>query len=532
MSFTSEVIAPLTVKFTDTTPGAFAWAWDFADGQTSTEQHPTHVYAAPGNYTVSLTANAVSSASNEVTVDAPADPPVDPPAEDWLPITGMAKAIVVNAAGEPTNTIYAVRPGVNNGPVVGAWGSMALAGPSAEWPLGAGLFWNGGDGDYWGTEVYACPFHTMMFERLSEPHVLAKYTDPDYLIWKAAGGVPGSNPPNTHIVSFSRQLPETDSRYWDAYECEHGPRVPGILRGPDGKPLLDASGKWQVDPAAPPPGLLPVGTTPGVPHNYDGVIWIPGKYIGKPDGKGALLVPHTTFAFTTSSTVRAHYFDLDERRWGRFSANTIQINGGRLNRSSFDETMERIYHSFGWLDLVTKTQVSKQWAMNHDMSVETKMLFDPTRRLWIGANTTVGDAVKTEPGALIAVQPDAGLGYVTLPMQGDLWPRGYGRDAGLAYVPDVDCYYLYNCLGSNDTIRPLVDANVLFKIAPPSANPLTTPWTVTKEIMEGEVPERTPSVIGKTIGNQGRFFWHPQLKRLGFMNGVSQPFYFYTPRGL
>lgn len=30
------------------------WAWDFGDGNTSTQQNPTHTYAAPGDYTVSL----------------------------------------------------------------------------------------------------------------------------------------------------------------------------------------------------------------------------------------------------------------------------------------------------------------------------------------------------------------------------------------------------------------------------------------------------------------------------------------------
>jgi gliding motility-associated-like protein len=32
-----------------------SWLWDFGDGQTSTEQDPSHLYAAPGNYTVRLT---------------------------------------------------------------------------------------------------------------------------------------------------------------------------------------------------------------------------------------------------------------------------------------------------------------------------------------------------------------------------------------------------------------------------------------------------------------------------------------------
>jgi len=44
--------APLTVSFTDESTGTVTdWLWLFGDGATSTEQNPTHVYDAPGDYT-------------------------------------------------------------------------------------------------------------------------------------------------------------------------------------------------------------------------------------------------------------------------------------------------------------------------------------------------------------------------------------------------------------------------------------------------------------------------------------------------
>lgn len=59
--------APLTVVFTDTSnPGAepiTARLWEFGDGVTSTAQHPSHTYALPGAYTVSLTVTT-SAGSN------------------------------------------------------------------------------------------------------------------------------------------------------------------------------------------------------------------------------------------------------------------------------------------------------------------------------------------------------------------------------------------------------------------------------------------------------------------------------------
>lgn len=45
----------LTVICTDLSLGPTSWHWDFGDGRTSTEQNPTHTYASPGTYTITLT---------------------------------------------------------------------------------------------------------------------------------------------------------------------------------------------------------------------------------------------------------------------------------------------------------------------------------------------------------------------------------------------------------------------------------------------------------------------------------------------
>ncbi len=55
----STSCSPLIVEFQDETQAYFgdvtSYFWDFGDGETSTEQHPTHEYTIPGTYTVSLT---------------------------------------------------------------------------------------------------------------------------------------------------------------------------------------------------------------------------------------------------------------------------------------------------------------------------------------------------------------------------------------------------------------------------------------------------------------------------------------------
>jgi len=79
-AFTSNYVAGACinpVQFTDTSTNApTSWSWDFGDGQSSTQQNPTHQYAASGTYTVALTATSangsgVETKTNYVTVQVP-----------------------------------------------------------------------------------------------------------------------------------------------------------------------------------------------------------------------------------------------------------------------------------------------------------------------------------------------------------------------------------------------------------------------------------------------------------------------------
>jgi PKD repeat protein len=52
------------VQFTDTSTGSpSSWFWDFDDSTTATAQNPTHVYTAPGTFTVLLTATSAAGSS-------------------------------------------------------------------------------------------------------------------------------------------------------------------------------------------------------------------------------------------------------------------------------------------------------------------------------------------------------------------------------------------------------------------------------------------------------------------------------------
>ncbi len=58
---------PFTASFTNTTANGTSYLWDFGDGQTSTEQNPTHPYAAFGDYNVTLTVATASGCAATVT---------------------------------------------------------------------------------------------------------------------------------------------------------------------------------------------------------------------------------------------------------------------------------------------------------------------------------------------------------------------------------------------------------------------------------------------------------------------------------
>ncbi|QEH43654.1 PKD domain-containing protein [Chitinophaga sp. XS-30] len=76
IDFTSDVasscVTPLTVNFMSSGPGGLTYSWDFGDpssgvANTSTIQHPTHVYQQEGRYTVTLTARDAQGCEAVVT---------------------------------------------------------------------------------------------------------------------------------------------------------------------------------------------------------------------------------------------------------------------------------------------------------------------------------------------------------------------------------------------------------------------------------------------------------------------------------
>ncbi|QYG92237.1 DNRLRE domain-containing protein [Iamia sp. SCSIO 61187] len=90
--------APLDVAFTDTSTGSpTSWAWTFGDGATSTAQHPTHRYSAPGTYTVSLTATNAAG-SDTITQTGSVTVTTAPPTGTPLTFTATADGLVKSSS--------------------------------------------------------------------------------------------------------------------------------------------------------------------------------------------------------------------------------------------------------------------------------------------------------------------------------------------------------------------------------------------------------------------------------------------------
>jgi len=92
VSPSSTVEVGEVISFLDNSTGGVIvkWFWNFADGNTSALQNPTHVYDTPGKYTVKLTAwndcDNWDDVTMEITVKVPTTPTPPPPPEGILTI--------------------------------------------------------------------------------------------------------------------------------------------------------------------------------------------------------------------------------------------------------------------------------------------------------------------------------------------------------------------------------------------------------------------------------------------------------------
>jgi hypothetical protein len=461
-------------------------------------------------------------------------------AHPWLPPAGEARAIKASANGAPVNYLEDVIPPVVSGVVANkstyiritrAWNSAAFA--ESIGTNGAMLVHGGGDGDYWGNEVYAFKFDERRWCRFSNSTPLASTSDPDYVAWMDARLAQDPNA-NVHITMFARTgVPTTDWRYYNAVETEHGPKVDSAVGF----------------------GHLPEGTACAVPHTADSLIWIPGSEMG--NTLGAMLKPMTSIAYTTQATGRAHFFDLEpdpnaphgdpnfekRRGWGRFSNN--RAGGDPLVSPAFpwmayDRAGRKIYHNYGYLDLEQRLQVNRKWSGGGSYGVVGA--FDQSRRLWVmplnDSTVISSQSAREKASGLRIMEVDSSTTFSPAVLSGDApWNFGQAYNGGFQYVPELDAYFFYT-QGSYHSGVGFGDSQNIWRIDPPSSNPLTNAWNVKKITMGGEIVKPDDGsddggITGMGIGNYRRFFWHSVIGCFVIYNGPTKQglVYLYRPDG-
>lgn len=102
-AFYTIVSVDTLATFTDGSTGATSYAWDFGDGNTSTDVNPTHTYASSGTYTVCLTVtnadNCSSEYCSEVTINVTGIGELNANSFSIYPTPAVDKVIVESFSG-------------------------------------------------------------------------------------------------------------------------------------------------------------------------------------------------------------------------------------------------------------------------------------------------------------------------------------------------------------------------------------------------------------------------------------------------
>jgi hypothetical protein len=260
------------------------------------------------------------------------------------------------------------------------------------------------------------------------------------------------------------------------------------------------------------------GVTPNaVPlpsHTYMHAEEIPSSQGGGPRGSILLSCSLSGSSNGNNSSMYSHRFDLSTGMWSRLSTNRMDAAGAYIDFWAEGTTVRDsqtgrywafTYRCFAdnpiYMDPGTWTWKSQSWNGGSDIGwVHGSAWFDPARRLILW---------NTDNGLLRGVAVDnISSGIKTLARSGVDMPTQYGRGNRWAYSPDHDAFFGYG--GSGQTI---------YKLTPPSSNPLTNTWTVTSQGITGAT--LASSTSQNNTRSYSRFFYVPALRCLAWIANTS-----------
>lgn len=356
--------------------------------------------------------------------------------------------------------------------VMGAWGSGCFAYDCG--PLGAYVIASGGDGDWWGNDVYIFPFAEITTAgRRKLPALRWSYLNRPSVAMD--GSDHGSDP------------------YFNGIWGEHG----------DGTPVM--------------------------PHVYDQMEYLSASLGGGP--KGAMLLPTKFIAYRTGKWNNAHRFDIDASAYSRASTGNTNF-GVHVDQPSwvFDSNRKRYYGFESGGSSLNMSQVRVlDFRAGSGVGVfggvgvpAHKAVPEAVSRYWaakdlvlvLGLDVASGGVAV---GAKLHVYNPASWGApLVATLTGDAIPPRYRLTFDLC--TDSGDWYVRSSAGG--------DEQSLWRITPP-ANPLAGgQWVVTKITMGGA------AVVGSVgQGLWKRFFYHKGIKCFVWCSTTTSPVYAYRPVG-
>ena len=262
--------------------------------------------------------------------------------------------------------------------------------------------------------------------------------------------------------------------------------------------------------------------TPGVPHTYDFLEYLPPEAGG--GTSGSLLKPATRFAYPQNSSNQAHRLPLAQpAAWTRSGVPGLNLN--LLGMSVYDPTTKRVWmidstasgafvDTLKYLDFSDGSGVGTPGAVSLAAS---KLVYSGCMRFWRGLDGTKRYLVWLCYGL------DARINIVDLDA-----PTGGIHPITLDNTP-VNLGFPYSgfCIGSNRAFAlhpdPANDASTIYDIVPPS-DAINGTWGIVARPLNG---------IGLVAeGNQGlwkRLTFHENLGVVTFYIGSATPVYAYRP---